>query len=555
MRRIVLFIILVGLALIPAIVAAQGAPEQIGIALDRLSAEVNRTVTLNDLSNWLWGQDMYPDTSLGCPQPNVDYSQVATQGYTFTLTYEGVTYDYRVSADGRNAFLCSSVSEEDLASATPTPVAPEAIDSSVICLEPEPGIVYLPSRLATDIQVRVVAGPPIVQRGGPSNNDAVVGEIPPSAIVAVEAGPVCADGQLWWQLNYDGQIGWTTEGQDEIYTLEVVPSRTLPVGLSPIAPANVAQLMELSQSQNNVGGALATSPAGTTVAVAGGAGTGGVWLYDLAVLDMPPRLLPGKSLVNGLQYAPSGDLILIGDAGGGVRLWSPESGTTQVERWFDQGYEGQTTAIAYAPDGRTVASVGDVAVTNAPVDRNNAILLWDIETVSQKFALGGHTATVNALAFSPDGTLLVSASDDNSVRLWNPANGSSVAVLEGHTAPVEALAFSPDGTRLVSADSSGAIIAWDVAARAQLQVLQAAGTTTFALAFSPDGALLASAGGDPVTADFDIHLWDINGEQEIARLVGHTASVRDLGFSADGTVLVSVSDDKTVRFWGAGAAG
>src|SRR5690606_30915488 len=97
---------------------------------------------------------------------------------------------------------------------------------------------------------------------------------------------------------------------------------------------------------------------------------------------------------------------------------------------------------------------------------------WDVESVSQRFALAGHSGQVNALAFSPDGALLASASEDNSVRLWNPADGSAVATLSGHTAAVNALAFSPDGTTLASADSSGMILLWDVAQRSQSGTLQ-----------------------------------------------------------------------------------
>src|SRR5581483_9816647 len=63
--------------------------------------------------------------------------------------------------------------------------------------------------------------------------------------------------------------------------------------------------------------------------------------------------------------------------------------------------------------------------------------------------LAGHGATIRALAFSPDGTLLASASDDGMVKLWDPSDGALQRSLKGYAMPVRALAFSDDGTRLL----------------------------------------------------------------------------------------------------------
>lgn len=68
-------------------VYAQGAPERINDALADLSNRLGITITLNDLFNWTWGQDNYPDTSLGCPQAGQAYAQVLTVAYQFELTY------------------------------------------------------------------------------------------------------------------------------------------------------------------------------------------------------------------------------------------------------------------------------------------------------------------------------------------------------------------------------------------------------------------------------------------------------------------------------------
>src|SRR5690606_13918746 len=183
----------------------------------------------------------------------------------------------------------------------------------------------------------------------------------------------------------------------------------------------------------------------------------------------------------------------------------------------------------------------------------NAVLLWDVEAVQQSFALGGHTAMVNTLAFSPDGTLLASAGADNTIRLWNPADGASVAVLEAHTAAVNALTFSPDGTLLASGSSDGMVILWDVAAQTHANTLQEAGSAVRVLAFSPDGALLAAAGGDDITQDYAIRIWEAESGEELASLAGHTDRVGRLAFNAEAKVPIEVSSDKSIGIWGVGS--
>ncbi|MBZ0298510.1 MAG: WD40 repeat domain-containing protein, partial [Anaerolineae bacterium] len=342
----------------------------------------------------------------------------------------------------------------------------------------------------------------------------------------------------------------TSEGQERVYWLELAPTLPLPASLPPLTVENAALVTESARAEANLTPALAADQ--NQIAVPGGEGTPGVWLYDLAALDRAPRLLSSSDPFTSVAYNRDGSLLLIGDARGGIHLWSTAPDAPLLERWFDQGHERITRAVAFSADGRTVASAGDAAVTRVQVDKTFAILLWDIQSVSQQFALSGHAAAVNALAFSPNGALLASAGDDQTVRLWNPASGESIAVLNGHQAPVHALAFSPDGSRLVSGSSDGAIILWDLSAQAPALTPQTSGSAVRALAFSPDGTLLASAGGDQDSSQAPtIALWDASAGTMLAQLAGHTDLIGGLAFNGDGTVLTSVSADNSIRFWAA----
>ncbi len=270
-------------------------------------------------------------------------------------------------------------------------------------------------------------------------------------------------------------------------------------------------------------------------------------LRDLASGRPIRRFRSGVRFVRCLAFAADGKTLIVGGSydippthgldarkPGEIELWDL-SGPEPRRASRLEGHEGGTRCLAVSPDGKTLASGGGDRIVKlwrlvAEEGRQHSGFAGERRT-----AFRGHEADVNALAFSPDGKTLASSDDTGTVLTWDASNDAESRLLSEQPSDIIAFSFPDGGRTLLSADSSG-VTSFDTASgRATGRLDTDSMLFQHRVTISPDGKTLAEAD----QAGVKVRLWDVDGQRVKARLPleGERREVEGLTFSPDGMEL------------------
>jgi WD40 repeat protein len=264
---------------------------------------------------------------------------------------------------------------------------------------------------------------------------------------------------------------------------------------------------------------VAWSRDGKSLVVAGGA-SGFLTLWEVAKRE-PVRTSETGNVITGIAYGPDPKLVAVSGTGTGVQVWDVRAGKTPL----GMVVPGQNaTAVAWSPDGRTIAGGSDAKT-----------FVWDADSGKEKYALNARGA---ALAFSPSGDALA-VTTATAVKVWTAFDKDPTLIPLSYG---RELLWAPKGAGLYGLGDVA--VYWQPAdgTRDGREIDAAA---TFRVQYTPGRPLVTGVGATTP------QLWDVATGKSIAKLEGHTGTVSDVAWSKDGKLLATASADKSVRVWDA----
>ena len=264
--------------------------------------------------------------------------------------------------------------------------------------------------------------------------------------------------------------------------------------------------------------------------------TARIWNANAAALI--GVISPHVQWVNAAALSPDGKYVLTAEnievpgsmePDGEARVW--ELADPGKSRVLFRGK--QIRSVVYSPDGTLIITASD----------DNKARLFNAASL-ELLATMPHDGGVWFATFSKDSKYVVTASGDHKTRVWRAGDNVPWMTLPGHTALVSTASFSTDGKRLVTASWDQTTLIWDIGNPAPSLKLE--GPRFTSAVFSPDGEHVATASDDGL-----VRIWNAHNGKIVSTYGGHTNALYSIAYSSDGRFLLTASQDRTARIWDA----
>jgi WD40 repeat protein len=258
--------------------------------------------------------------------------------------------------------------------------------------------------------------------------------------------------------------------------------------------------------------------------VAGGTDIAGVFIWNLATAAATRTIVATEAVVD-LAYNADDSQIAIAFADRFLRIYNPADGLLQE--------------VVPTPDVPTAIRFGanNATLVTSCVDNNIHVL-----PISLRRTIAAHAGGVNSVAYTPDGTMLLSGGVGNIAALWSASDGTQVRQFAGFAGVVTSVAVADDASQVIAASEDKTVRVFTLA-DGQLQTTITLPAAVRSVSISADKKRLAIASDDHF-----VRVWDLTTGRELQRFEGHQTAALDVAFFADNRTLASVGDNSG-RIW------
>lgn len=274
-------------------------------------------------------------------------------------------------------------------------------------------------------------------------------------------------------------------------------------------------------------GSVSFSPDGKLIVTASSDYSAKIW-----------RVASGKELlalrghsdwIKSATFSPDGKLILTYSTDRTVKIWNVSTG--HLLKTIEGDSQHRIYSSTFSPNGKSIATGGHAGT----------IQFVGMQSEKEEKSFRIHSERINSVAVSPDGKLIITASDQTA-KITDVASGKECATLKGHTNTVLSSAFSPNGKLVFTGSTDDTVRIWDVVTGKELRKFKGRLFNGNSGSFSPDGKSII------FTSDKRAEIWDIDTGKIQSALTAET-NVFSAAFSADGKFIVTGSKDGTAQLW------